>query len=512
MPVVEVREPYEIRGLMPHLGALLPILIAYFSLGFYQIGHQSLWLDEVISVQVASGEGFFSPVIWFRQSPLYFALLHVWAQLGSSEFVLRSLSVVFGGIAVCITYIMGVRLFNQRVAWIGTTILATSPFLIWYSQEVRYITLMIATSLLAMYTFQRALFTKNRWWWLSYFLSLILAIAAFKVNILLPFAQGVYLLCLPSHRPVLRKWLVCQVVVLTLFGWWINGGQYRELGSTWKGLAHDITVSNETKMLSSGGDREFELAAIPYTLFAFSTGFSMGPSVRELQVSRSIATLRPYAPLILFLGVLFGGLFVSGLIALWRQPEAGMFLIAWIAVPIIGASLISAFTDMAYNVRYVSMALPAYILILAAGIAWFGRPVVRMSLLSIVLLVNGFSLTNYYFEPSYARADSRSAVQYLESAASPQDIILVVGSIRAVGYYYKGDSPIVSWSRKYNNDDLSVTKGLQEITKSHDHLWLVEIRPWQNDPKGKVKATLEGLYTVIHHKHFPGVEIYSYDL
>jgi len=126
--VAELREPYRIRGLLLHLIPLIPILIVYVSLGFYHIGHQSLWLDEVISVQVATGESFFSPVIWFRQSPLYFGLLHVWTQLGLSEIVLRSLSVAFGGIAVCLTYMLGVRLFNQRVAWIATTILATSPF------------------------------------------------------------------------------------------------------------------------------------------------------------------------------------------------------------------------------------------------------------------------------------------------------------------------------------------------------------------------------------------------
>ncbi len=150
---MESERASQISSRLHHLGLITPILIVYFSLAFYQIGHQSLWIDEVISVKVATGESFFSPVIWFRQSPLYFALLHLWVQLGTSETILRALSVMFGSIAVCLTYIVGVRLFNKRVAWIATSILATSPFIIWYSQEVRYITLMIATSLLAMYTF-----------------------------------------------------------------------------------------------------------------------------------------------------------------------------------------------------------------------------------------------------------------------------------------------------------------------------------------------------------------------
>ena len=80
--------------------------------------------------------------------PLYFRLLHLWANWGTSEFALRALSIIFGAITVGLTYLMGLRFCNRRVAWIAATLLATSPFLIWYSQEVRYVLLMIATALL----------------------------------------------------------------------------------------------------------------------------------------------------------------------------------------------------------------------------------------------------------------------------------------------------------------------------------------------------------------------------
>jgi len=302
------------------------------------------------------------------------------------------------------------------------------------------------------------------------------------------------------------------MLVFTLFAWWLNGGQYRALGGAWKGLTHDITVSNETKMLSTGGDRDYELLAVPYTFFTFSTGFSMGPSVQELQVSRSITALRPFAPLLVTLGILFGSLLILGLIAVKRQGDTGIFVMVWLVLPIIGASLVSAFTDMAYNVRYVSMALPAYILILAAGIAWFGRPVVRMTLLSIVLLVNGLSLSNYYFDSRYAREDSRSAAQYLESAARTQDIIVVVGNTRPLRYYYEGNVPIVSWSKKANSGQSAVAQRLKELGSNYDRLWLVQIRQWQEDPTGNVKKVLGQLYTVTQSEHFTGVDIHSYRL
>ena len=42
-----------------HLTLLIPILTIYFSLAFYRINHQSLWLDEVLSLMQADPEGAF---------------------------------------------------------------------------------------------------------------------------------------------------------------------------------------------------------------------------------------------------------------------------------------------------------------------------------------------------------------------------------------------------------------------------------------------------------------------
>ena len=151
-----------------HIAVLMPTLTIYFALAFYHIDHQSLWLDEVLSLLRADPEGaFLAPERWSPgHGPLYFRMLHLWARWGTSEFMLRALSTIFGAITVCLSYLMGLRLRGQRMAWIGATLLASSPFLIWYSQEVRYVMLMMAAALLAMYAFHRALFAKRPIWWL----------------------------------------------------------------------------------------------------------------------------------------------------------------------------------------------------------------------------------------------------------------------------------------------------------------------------------------------------------
>ena len=502
-----------------HLKWLIPILLVYWVLAFYCIDCQSLWVDEVLSIRYAAIDGsLFTRSIWLRgQGPFYFALLHLWAQLGTSEFFLRALSVVFGAVAVSLMYAMGLRLYNRKVALIGATLLATSPFLIWYSQEIRYNTLMIMTALLAMYTFLLALSGDRPWRWLIYGGSSLLAVAAFVSNILLPMAQGVYLLGARTHRPLLKKWITCQFLVFVVFLWWANGGAVQHLDGFCLRLYNEMTVSDKqgldrAERLASGGARELTPAVLPYTVFTFSAGYSLGPSVRDLQVSRSLSSLLPYAPTLLLLGVLFGGLCVLGLKTLWHHSNAGLLLTLWIVVSLIGVYLVSSFTSMAYNARYAAMALPAYLLVVAIGITSLRRPVAWISALVLVLAVNGFSLAHYYFDPHYGREDARAAIQYLKTVYQPRDAILFVGNGTALQYYNEKNLSLMKFAKAEIREWITVPSRLHEIGEAHDRLWLVTIRPWQVDPKGKIKATLNQNYTISQEKHFSGVDIYCYQL
>ena len=265
--------------------------------------------------------------------------------------------------------------------------------------------------------------------------------------------------------------------------------------------------------LVTGGAREFTLMALPYTLFAFSTGFSLGPSVQELHVSRSLLVLLPHTPIIGLIGLLFGSLFTLGLAALRRQSEAMKLLILWLAVPIVSTLGIYALIPaMAYNVRYVAMGFPAFILILAAGIASVRRPLLQMSLLAAILLVNGLALANYYFDPRYSREDARSAARYLETAAHSGDVIVIRGNHRAFNYYYKGELPVVTLGKTLINNRAVLADRILELGTAYDRLWLVSIRPWQVDDKGIVQAVLDDRCLHRGRQELPGVDINAYQL
>ncbi len=503
---VERTAPSQVSQPESHWRTLLPILILYLILASYGLDHQSLWKDEVLSIRDASS----AATMWKKgHGPLFFALLYVWKQVTSSEFGLRLLSVLIGALGVCLFYVTSTTLGDRRATLFGTLLFATSPFVIWYSQEVRYIILMLAATLLAMYTLRRLADNAGAARWFAYGGALIFAIASFVANVFLPLAHGLYLLWSPSRRRMLGKWLVCVMLVSIPFGVWAVSKVSKTVEVTTDN-ANEQRVSINPKKLSRGRGSvsTFSPAILPYTFFAFSAGFSQGPSVHDLHQSQSLATVMPHIRTLVLLGALFGVLFIVGLAAIWQRADVGKFLSLWLFVPL-GSVLVMAFiTNLGFNVRYAAMALPAYLLIIASGIAWFRQRAVQLVLLAAVLCSNGVSLANYYANPYYARADARAAVQYLTDMRQAHDTMLVVGSRRAFNYYAKGNLPFAVVD--HDTDDIDVPVTLQRLTQGHERLWVVDLRPWERDPKGHIKAALEHLYPLLEQKNFPGVTIRSY--
>jgi len=490
-----------------HLIGLLPIAALYLVLGFYQIDAQSLWTDEVISVRRTSQA---ASLLMSSQSPLYFSLLVLWTETaGETELALRSLSAVLGLVAIVLVYVVGLRLFNRRIALVATLIMATSPYFIWYAQEVRYITLLIATSLAMTYSFHRALSSSTWHWWALYGFTSALALFTFLTVVFLVAAHGLFLLCRTSGRPFLKKWLASQLIVVILFAAWFIDRTAHRLQAIFS--SRPVVVSSDQGRSRQRVPVTDVVGAIPYTFFTFSTGFSLGPSLKDLHESRSVDDLLSHAPLVVPVAILFASLFALGLRRLRREPSMDLFLLLWLGVPVLGVFTIATITTYhVYNTRYVAMVLPAYLVILARGIAEFRRPGMQNMALAAVLCVNGISLSNYYFDPRYGREDARSAARYLEEAAGSKDIILVVGHPRPLRYYYKGALPVETIDARGRNSRL-VAEKLRKLADRHNRLWLVEIRSHQRDRKAKVKSTLDMLARRGQHKKFPGVDIYAYD-
>jgi mannosyltransferase len=98
---------------------LISILLIALFLRFYELGTESIWLDEAESIH-ESALSVQQIAQHTNQPPLYFLILRIWIDLfGTSETALRSISAIFGVLAVGIVFLVGRSLSNPRVGLIG---------------------------------------------------------------------------------------------------------------------------------------------------------------------------------------------------------------------------------------------------------------------------------------------------------------------------------------------------------------------------------------------------------
>ena len=90
--------------------ALPAILLLGTVLRVFKLGRESLWLDEVGTVNIAQksiSEMFHYIVHFDVHPPLYYFLLHLWIRLfGDSEFSVRFPSVIFGIATIWLIYVI----------------------------------------------------------------------------------------------------------------------------------------------------------------------------------------------------------------------------------------------------------------------------------------------------------------------------------------------------------------------------------------------------------------------
>src|SRR5437868_1485217 len=120
---------------------LLALIIAVAAvLRFHAIGQKNVWIDEGVSIEMARLDWYnFLRILWRHEAnmALYTVLLRGWLHFGQSEAFIRALSAIFALATLPAIYVLGRKLFSERVGLISAFLLAINTYHIRYSQEAR---------------------------------------------------------------------------------------------------------------------------------------------------------------------------------------------------------------------------------------------------------------------------------------------------------------------------------------------------------------------------------------
>lgn len=473
---------------------------------------QSLWIDEMFSLKYA---GLHGPLNWDLlrvnlHGPLHAALLYLWTRpFGWGEASVRSLQVLFSVSTVPALYFAVRPIAGRQRALLAAGLLAINPFHVWYAQEVRNYTLVMLASVGSLALVRRMEDRPEPATWLG------LAgtwIAGLLSNLSMAFqiaASGLWGLVRFARRPrALTGLLVAGcLAVIALLPWEIEFYR-RQVSPSY--LLRAETVPAEERLR---GSATAPVLGVPYAIYAFSVGFSLGPSLRELRRDPSVRLLREHPVAIAATAVFFGTLALAGLAAWLRRDAArGLWLCALI-VPILLAFIAAERNVKVFNPRYVAVALPPYVLLLVEGAATLGRRWGGL-LFGGVVVLSLLSLLQLQTMPRYWKEDARAATQVLRSRVEPGDLILVVGTWDPIQrYYWKG----VHLDRSIHRYFVPFRVGpegeagrveVRAAISSAVHTYVLFYRDDFHDPEGLWERYLQDHYAVEQTWEFPGVRIW----
>ena len=136
-------------------GSVGVVILSGFVLRATGLTSQSMWWDEVFSLDLA-GQSLTNIIHGDFHPPLYHLLLSGWIKLaGSSDFAVRYLSVMFGTLLIPLAYSTARQILNHKTGQMAGLLVATSPALLWYSQEARMYILVALIYLGLIWLFHR---------------------------------------------------------------------------------------------------------------------------------------------------------------------------------------------------------------------------------------------------------------------------------------------------------------------------------------------------------------------
>jgi len=390
--------------------SLIILTILGLLLRFYNLGLNSLWLDEastntfaimsIPDIWKATAGGEFNP-------PLFYWLEHLMLVFGNNEFALRFIPALLGVLTIPLIFFAGKEFMDRNVGIIAAAAFAFSPFLIFYSQEARAYSMMLFFVAFSMVFYFKALKTNDLKNW-----------ALFGILSALAFWSHFYAFV-----------IIASLIIYALY---LQAGNLRKNLQNLKMIALSIVV--------------FVVLCFPLILLAiqlFATRTSSAPAfgIQGLGIiSETFRQLAGFSDIPMFLLLI---LFIIGILqAFLMDKNKGIFLVTITVLTFVISFILSY--KMPMVPRYLIFFNTIFFLGVAVSYGIFYRLInnrgIVYGFIVLLVIISAPMLVTYY--SGYSKDDWRGFSGQIQQMTKSGDLVVVVpGYIsQPLNYYYSNSS------------------------------------------------------------------------
>lgn len=383
----------------------------------------SFYGDEGFSVMRDSAQLVTATEDRFR--PVFFSLLYLWRQLGfSGEIGLRLLPLLFGLLQIPLAYAIGRRLGEARLARTFALLVAASPLLIEFSQELRMYSLVALLALLQVWLLLR-LAERASWpRWLLFTLTALCGVYTHLHYWLFLAGIAVTLLRLRKTLPLWKSWSAPAVTALLYLPNLANlqtfierrGGDY---------LVH----------LPSALPKLFAALTVGFNYFALpDTDFVRVVGIAQLMANLPLAVLAHVPALIVLLGLL-------RLHRRWPLRPDLLLGHELFTLPVVIAFTATAATSQNWlQPKYIIFVAPFALLFIAQSYLALTARWLRAAMVLMWIAVVGVAQVHFADSREYGRRENwRAAAAYLRAEMNEHSALVVIRGTNRLFTYYGPD-------------------------------------------------------------------------
>ncbi len=426
---------------------ILLILLGGFAVRVIGLHDTSLWLDELQQMHMAGRP--FAELMELLYNhvnlPVDYLISKSLLMLGKQEGWLRLAPALAGTLSLPLVYAVARRLAPGPLPILSMALLALSPLAVQHSREMRPYSMLVMLTLFSVLFFLAAL--KQPRYWIGFVVAMLLTLHThlFAIAILPMFVLYTLIWCVGPFLVRERRWslllppvMVGLVILLYLLSPFIPDYVGRIGAAVVAGLGQ-----TEAPQLDSSARVAYPFPGwIP---LAKRLPYDFTGRIGEISLNGALSIL----------GV---ALAVLGAVSLRRRPRALSLLLMWLVLSPAVIIITLSQRDHWFSPRYIIQALPAWLILVGAGLAalgglidrWVGRrilvgvntaiPIGVIVVTATYLILVIPSLAAIHDDP---HENIRGAAAYIDQHYQPGDLVVAPVAGRFLHHYLPPEIPVL---------------------------------------------------------------------